>query len=141
MFPPALVLLTPTPSPQAGPHALLGAPLRARDSVSDDLGTCDLRGMQGNSECHFQLHPPSATARWPGDRSGPYFMGQGQQARAAWPLCWQLAAESPAEPPTVVGKSRTTGSRYLTSVSSTIAKNGGRRAGLGLGLGQPGSLC
>lgn len=40
----------------------------------------------------------------------------------------QLAAELPAEPRTIVGKSRTTGSHDLTSVSSTIAKNGGRQA-------------
>ena len=35
--------------------------------------------------------------------------------------CW-------LSPRTIVGKSRTTGSHYLTSVSSTIAKNGGRQA-------------
>lgn len=34
----------------------------------------------------------------------------------------------PLRPRTVVGKSRTTGSHDLTSVSSTIAKNGGRQA-------------
>lgn len=35
-------------------------------------------------------------------------------------LLWQLSTY------TIVGKSRTTGSHYLTGVSSTIAKNGGR---------------
>lgn len=40
-------------------------------------------------------------------------------------------------PRTIVGKSRTTGSHYLTSVSSTIAKNGGRQeAVVDLGPGE-----
>lgn len=43
-------------------------------------------------------------------------------------------------PRTIVGKSRTTGSQYLTSVSSTIAKNSGRQAAAEPGprrLGRP----
>lgn len=54
----------------------------------------------------------------------------GRQAR--WRCAWRGPSTgcrvAPLSPRTIVGKSRTTGSHYLTSVSSTIAKHGGRRA-------------
>lgn len=93
-----------------------------------DLETCDLRGMQGNTESHFQLHPPSATARQPGDQ-GPSLLPRGAAGPArCGPSGGSWLQSCLLSPRTIVGKSRTTGSLYLTSVSSTIAKNSGRQA-------------
>lgn len=67
-------------------------------------------------------------------RAGPPFSGRQARHGAALPSVLAAGARSPH---TIVGKSRTTGSHYLTSVSSTIAKNGGRQAaGVGLGPGE-----
>lgn len=93
-----------------------------------DFMTCDLRGAQGNIKGHFQLRPPSATAWWSGDRSPLSFLVIGRFRHGA--DLQQLSTY------TIVGKSRTTGSHYLTGVSSTIAKNGGRPP-----AARPVSLC
>lgn len=142
MFP-TPTALPASPSPRAGPQALLVAPpdgwrMALEDGVSADSETCDLRGVQGNSECHFRLHPPSATARRPGDKSWSLLPGAAGPGPARRGPSSVAGSCGPRGPHTVVGKSRTTGSHYLTSVSSTIAKNGGRRAAVDLGGG---GLC
>lgn len=100
--------------------------LRAPENgLPADSETCDL-GRRRETLSSLPAAPPSATAWWSG---GPSSSAAGQQVwvehgpslggrrRSCWP-----------SPHTIVGKSRTTGSHYLTSVSSTIAKNGGRQA-------------
>lgn len=132
MSPPSIA--SPTPGSHLeldwtpGPPGSIPTAKRWRPPHPADSETCDLRGMQGNTECHFQLHPPSATARRPGDQS-PSLLPRGA-AGPAWcgPSIGSWRQSCLLSPRTIVGKSRTTGSHYLTSVSSTIAKNGGRQA-------------
>lgn len=66
--------------------------------------TCDLREMQGNWDCHFQLHLPSATVWRPRAVVGCLLFTGGARAPSS---CLQSCL---LKPHTIVGKSRTTGS-------------------------------
>lgn len=127
MFPPA-ALPNPltmgwTPSPLGStPEGWRMASQLTQGPVTS--GGCRER-VSVTSGCTHPLPLPSGL----GTRAGPSFPGPQAQPGLALTSVEPSAAGSccPRSPRTIVGKSRTTGSHYLTSVSSTIAKHGGRK--------------
>lgn len=87
------------------------------------------------SSCTHPLPLPSTR----GPASLPPSLGSSRSREAAGPSVSGWLPSCPLRPHTVVGKSRTTGSHDLTSVSSTIAKNGGEASGSGWARGAEGA--